>query len=70
MLIVKKSNISGVIHKMEIDITEEKYWQFQQGSLGLIQDVFPHLTKGEREFLISGIHPIEWEQLFGNMNNE
>lgn len=67
MLIVKKSNISGVIHKMEIDITEQRYWQFQQGYLGLIQEAFPNLSAGEREFLISGIHPIEWEQLFGNV---
>lgn len=32
----------------------------------LIQDAFPFLSADEREFLISGILPDEWERLFGS----
>ena len=30
----------------------------------LIQDVFPHLTPDEREFMITGWTPAEWEDKF------
>ena len=30
----------------------------------LVQDEFPLLTKEEREFLISGITPTEWREIF------
>jgi hypothetical protein len=33
--------------------------------LGLIQDIFPNLPHGEREFIKTGITPQEWEELFG-----
>lgn len=69
MIIVKKSNISGILRQMDIDITENQYIDFVKGKSGLIQETFPNLSPSEREFLISGIHPIEWEQLFGNIND-
>ncbi len=33
-------------------------------AIPLIQDVFPNQTKEEREFLISGTTPEEWEIMF------
>jgi hypothetical protein len=32
----------------------------------LAQDAFPFLAHEQREFLISGITPAEWHELFGN----
>jgi len=32
---------------------------------GYIQDIFPHLPAGEREFLMTGITPAEWDEIFG-----
>ena len=33
---------------------------------GLIQDAFPFLSPGEREFLMTGITPEEWDSIFGD----
>lgn len=32
---------------------------------GCIQDIMPYLSADEREFIISGIAPKEWDELFG-----
>ena len=32
---------------------------------GLVQDVFPQLNADQREFLMSGATPEEWEAMFG-----
>jgi hypothetical protein len=34
------------------------------GSPELIQDFFPELTSDEREFLMTGVTPDEWNQMF------
>jgi hypothetical protein len=52
---------------MELDITQQQLDDFANGRLGLIQEAFPHLSIDEREFIISGIHPIEWRELFGEL---
>jgi len=31
---------------------------------GYVQDIFPHLSDSEREFLISGITEEEWNNIF------
>jgi len=36
----------------------------------LAQDAFPFLSHTEREFLISGITPDEWNELFGDMGED
>jgi uncharacterized protein (DUF779 family) len=63
MILSKKSIISGKVHKMELDITEEQYFSWKNGEL--VQNVFPHLNSEEREFIVSGITPQEWKELFG-----
>ena len=40
----------------------DAFQKWQGGSL--IQDAFSWLTNGEREFLITGITPEEWDNLF------
>jgi hypothetical protein len=51
---------------MELDITLEQYKRWKDGML--IQKAMPNLSAGEREFLITGINPIEWEQKFGKVD--
>lgn len=63
MKVLRKSQYSGLVHSMELDITEEQLRQFENGE-GLIQDIFPNLGPDEREFLKSGITNAEWEELF------
>lgn len=66
MIIERQSIISGKTYQMELDITQEQLNDFTNGRTGLIQEAFPHLSIDEREFIISGIHPTEWHELFGN----
>jgi hypothetical protein len=54
---------------MDLDITEEQIKQFENGE-GLIQDIFPNLNAGEREFIMSGVTPEEWEVVFGSDEDE
>lgn len=68
MLVSKKSSISGKINSMELPITEAQLEAHQNGEL--VQDVFPTLSAEEREFLISGITPNEWNEMFGNFTEE
>jgi hypothetical protein len=65
MLVTKKSPISGKVSSMELPITEAQLEAHQNGEL--VQNVFPTLSREEREFLVSGISPKEWNDLFGNM---
>jgi len=67
MLIEMTSQLTGKIHQMEIDITEEHLHRiyFRRESGELIQDIVPHLCKEHREFLMTGITQEEWEEMFG-----
>ena len=63
MRLSKRSIISGKINEMDLDITEEQYFSWKNGDL--VQEAFPQLNSGEREFIVSGITPKEWEEVFG-----
>ena len=63
--VTKKSIISGKTNTMELDITQEDLDRYEQVSGLLVQAVFPQLSSSEREFLISGITPQEWNDTFG-----
>ena len=63
MQITKASRISGTVSTMELDITSEQLARIEAG-IELIQNIVPHLSSDEREFLITGITPQEWDKLF------
>jgi hypothetical protein len=63
MKITQRSTISGRVHTQEVDITQEQWDRWQAGEL--IQNVCPHLSNDDREFLISGSTKEEWEKFFG-----
>jgi len=54
---------------MDIASTEIQILQYMTGR-GFVQDIYPNLSADEREFLISGTTPEEWEQMFGNKDEE
>ena len=64
MKITKRSMISGVLHTREIQITEVQLDQMKKGKH--VQWLCPHLSPDDREFLISGITPEEWQATFGD----
>lgn len=69
MKITKTSILTGIEHTREIAVTQERldHWK---SSGAHVQDVFPELTPDDREFLISGITPEEWEEAFGEESDD
>lgn len=67
MIITRRSPLSNKEWSMEIDMTEDEFvrrarnWEMGQ----MIQDVFPEFSADIREFIMTGIHPTEWDTLFG-----
>lgn len=62
--ITKKSPFSGKSNTMEIVMEPEDYERWKTGG-DSIQECLPYLTPDEREFLMTGITPEEWEKTFG-----
>lgn len=62
MIVRKQHIITGKWNELKLDVTEEQLERHKNGEK--VQDVFPHLTADEREFLISGILPGEFDELF------
>lgn len=50
--------------EVSVTIKAPDLFKYRQG--GYVQDCFPYLTKGEREFLISGTSDEGWNVLFGS----
>jgi hypothetical protein len=69
MLVKKTSIFTGKEAEMELDITQEQMDRWQSGR-ELIQNVFPHLSPEQREFLMSGATPEEWDELFPEEEDE
>jgi hypothetical protein len=63
MQVTKRSALTGKTHTQEIDITETQWKRWKGGEM--IQDVCPHLSPDDREYLISGATKEEWTQFFG-----
>ena len=61
MQITKTSLLTGYIHSMEIDVTEEQLKRWRDGEL--IQVALAHLDSDEREFIQTGITRDEWRQM-------
>lgn len=67
MQVVRISKLTGMQHTMELDVTQEQLVRFdnriQNGEY--VQTIFPHLGLDEREFILTGITPMEWKLLIG-----
>ena len=63
MLIERTSMISGKTNSLELPITNAQLDRWTGGEL--IQNVFPDLEIDQREFLMTGITPEEWNRTFG-----
>lgn len=55
------STWSGKTRVRELPITCEQFFAWQQGKL--IQQAMPHLSADDREWLISGCTPEEYEEI-------
>ena len=59
MEIQRRSVFSGKTNTLDLDVTPEQVDRWMNGEL--IQDVMPHLTPDEREFLKTGSVGTEWD---------
>lgn len=65
MLITRISQISGKQHTLEVNCTPEQLQNWEKGMH--IQNAMPNVSREHREFIISGITPEEWEEMFGKL---
>jgi hypothetical protein len=75
MKITRKSMYSGKENTMDLPtVTQERLeqcWSQNASREGKhIQEVFPELSADEREFLMTGSTPEEWEEMFGGGDDE
>lgn len=68
-LIQRVSDFSGFINTMEIPLEKSEIEQ-RLLSGKLITQAFPELNADQREFLMTGMTPVEWEMLFGQEDDE
>jgi hypothetical protein len=62
MLIERTSRLSGDVHIMDIDVLPIQITLWEQGEL--VQNAMPELSADEREFILTGITPTEWDEFF------
>lgn len=62
MLIERCSPFSGKTVTKELAVTEEQLDAWRSGVL--IQHAMPHLSADDREFILTGILPEEWDEMF------
>ena len=62
MEITRTSMFTGVTRTLSIPVTEAQLQEWQNGSL--IQKAMPELTADEREFIMTGVTPDEWDNEF------
>ena len=60
--ITRRSPLTGRTSTMRMDISEGALQAWQGGML--IQDAMPNLSANEREFVMTGITPYEWDNMF------
>lgn len=71
MLITKNSPFTRKENTLDIPISEERYYAYLHSvKRPLIQEAFPDLSPGQREFLLTGITPDEWDSMFGIVEDE
>lgn len=62
MRVVRKSPFTGEINTREINVTGDQLLRWHNGEL--IQNVMPHLSADDREFIMTGITPEEGDLVF------
>jgi hypothetical protein len=66
MQITRTSQLTGNTHTLNLNVTPEQMERFENRVINgeYVQTIFPNLPKEEREFILTGITPEEWEKTF------
>ena len=62
MLILRTSPFTGEVHAREINVTPGQLHDWENGTL--IQNAMPDVSAEDREFIMTGITPEEWDATF------
>jgi hypothetical protein len=62
MKITRKSPRTGKETTLDLDVTEEQL-ERHRNKEDLIQNIFPHLTDAEREFILTGYTDEDWNAM-------
>ena len=65
--LTRTSILSGVVTTKTLDISQAQYDDWDVEGV-LIQDAMPDLSTSEREWIMTGIHEVEWSNVFGDEN--
>lgn len=68
MIVTKQSAFTGKTHSLDIPVSLDQILAWQAGAL--IQNVMPDLSADHREFLMTGVTPEEWEEMFGSWSDD
>lgn len=62
MKITRTSLATGKEHTREINVTDAQLFAWHNGAY--IQDAMPDVSAEDREFLMTGITPEEWDEMW------
>lgn len=64
--ITRTSKLTGITRTLELELTAEQAEEVSRAPemRRNVQEIVPHLSPEEREFLITGITPDEWDDIF------
>lgn len=62
MKITRRSPLSGKVNTREINVSREQLRLWMDGML--IQDAMPDISAEDREFIMTGYTPEDWEAIF------
>lgn len=65
MNITRTSILTAKTRTLDLNVSHEELYAYSHGG-ALLQDAFPHLSAGEREFIKTGITDEEWDTLLGD----
>jgi hypothetical protein len=66
--ITRRDPLTGKFNSMYLSVTDEQYSAWADGML--IQEAMPDLNADEREFIISGLLPDSWSEIFSEGQTE
>ena len=68
MLIEREHPLTGKTNTLDLPVTPEQMEQYVAGSYA--QEAFPHLDADQREFIITGLLPGEFDEMFGDEGDD
>ena len=63
MKVTRTDPLTNKTNTMDLPVTEAQFKQWRVGGRN-IQDVMRHLTDDQREFIMTGLMPDSWEEIF------